>query len=448
MSFIRGDQCAVTIRSMTHICRWAVVQDRVRDSDQSYDDNNLIPCTGLENEESQGFDAGAGYRNNMDGHLENELLFQSSQLITYMGSKRRLLPDIEQEIVSLQKELGSARTVNVDLFSGSGCVARMLKRHSSILVANDLEEYARVINDAFLMNWTDFDSERYEEERARLNSLLDTGYRHTGIIATNYAPADTNHIQRGERAFYTQENALIIDTIREFIETIADENTATCMLAMLLVEASIHVNTSGVFKGFYKDRATGIGRLGGAEHDALRRILGRISIGTPHHSRALSETNIMRMDAKTVFAKLGFGADITYIDPPYNQHPYGSNYFMLNLLIDGEMPDHISKVSGIPRNWNRSNYNRKPRIREEFRELLESLNSKYSVFSYNSKYSVFSYNNEGFLTLDEITGLIEEYYGPVTRVKKIDYTTFRGSRNLGSRNIHTKEYLIVGKNKQ
>jgi adenine-specific DNA-methyltransferase len=26
--------------------------------------------------------------------------------------------------------------------------------------------------------------------------------------------------------------------------------------------------------------------------------------------------------------------DLAYLDPPYNQHPYGSNYFMLNLILD------------------------------------------------------------------------------------------------------------------
>ena len=30
--------------------------------------------------------------------------------------------------------------------------------------------------------------------------------------------------------------------------------------------------------------------------------------------------------------------DLAYFDPPYNQHPYGSNYFMLNLLVHYRRP--------------------------------------------------------------------------------------------------------------
>lgn len=367
-----------------------------------------------------------------------EQQYQSSQLITYIGSKRRLLPEIEREVIAVQKKLGQHRTVNVDLFSGSGCVARMLKRHSSLLVANDLEKYAEVLNSTFLRNWTEFNRVLYEKERHELEALLGAGYRSPGIITEHYAPADTQHIQKGERAFYTHENALRIDTVRAYIDTIADEDTARSMLAMLLVEASIHVNTSGVFKGFYKDRATGIGRFGGAAGDALDRIMGSITIGAPRLSTALCETHVLCMDAKQVLPQLGTEADITYIDPPYNQHPYGSNYFLLNLLVENKMPEKLSAVSGIPADWNRSAYNSRPRIRQEFCELLASLHSKYAILSYN---------NEGFLSLDEICELIVAHYGTVLSVRGIDYNAFRGSRNLHGRPIHTKEYLIVAKSR-
>ena len=33
--------------------------------------------------------------------------------------------------------------------------------------------------------------------------------------------------------------------------------------------------------------------------------------------------------------------DVIYADPPYNQHPYSSNYFMLNLIIINEEPKKV-----------------------------------------------------------------------------------------------------------
>ena len=38
---------------------------------------------------------------------------------------------------------------------------------------------------------------------------------------------------------------------------------------------------------------------------------------------------------------------VLILDPPYNQHPYGSNYFMLNLICDYREPVEISAVSAI-----------------------------------------------------------------------------------------------------
>ena len=60
--------------------------------------------------------------------------------------------------------------------------------------------------------------------------------------------------------------------------------------------------------------------------------------------------------------------DLAYFDPPYNQHPYGSNYFMLNLVSSYERPnvEKISRVSGIPKDWNRSVFNKKRFAKESF----------------------------------------------------------------------------------
>ena len=74
-----------------------------------------------------------------------------------------------------------------------------------------------------------------------------------GIISRLYAPKDTNNIQPNERVFYTRENAILLDTYRTAIQEVCPENYKKFFLAPLLSQASIHTNTSGVFKGFYKN---------------------------------------------------------------------------------------------------------------------------------------------------------------------------------------------------
>ena len=77
--------------------------------------------------------------------------------------------------------------------------------------------------------------------------------------------------------------------------------------------------------------------------------------------------------------------DLVYLDPPYNQHPYGSNYFMLNLIASYEEPSKISKVSGIAKDWNRSVFNKKSSASEAFFELISNLKAKFVLISFNSE---------------------------------------------------------------
>jgi adenine-specific DNA-methyltransferase len=129
-------------------------------------------------------------------------------------------------------------------------------------------------------------------------------------------------------------------------------------LAPLLSEASIHSNTSGVFKGFYKNRETGIGQFGGRNRDALARIKGEIRLPFPVFSNFDCDYVIYGGDSNEV-VRGAPEVDLAYLDPPYNQHPFGSNYFMLNLIAEYKAPAALSPASGIPPDWNRSVYNKK-----------------------------------------------------------------------------------------
>lgn len=358
--------------------------------------------------------------------------FLTSQILTYIGNKRILITNIENEIFNIEKELGKDRLVCADLFSGSGIVSRMLKRHSETLYANDLETYSKVLNECYLSNRCDFDEKLYDSLKEK---ILEAAEKNPvkGIITQSYAPEKTDRIQKGERAFYTHENALKIDSYRKYIEEIVPSEMQKFFLGPLLTEASIHVNTSGVFKGFYKDPSTKTGCFGGAGRNALSRICGNIELKKPVLSNFESQVQIFQKDAVTLAGELK-GLDVAYLDPPYNQHPYGSNYFMLNLILENKLPEdvRISKVSGIPSNWNRSDFNKKQFALDSMKKIISSLDAKYTVISYNS---------EGFISFDDMQNMLREY-GEV-RTVGIPYNTFRGSRNLSARDIHVTEYLFI-----
>lgn len=353
--------------------------------------------------------------------------YLTEQIVTYLGNKRKLLDYIESEVKDILKDLNLERGVICDLFSGSGVVARKLKMYSSRLYVNDLEKYSVIINDCYLTNKNDFNEDFYLECKSKIENFPKV----EGIITKNYAPKDDNNIQEGERVFYTHENAVTIDTIRTAIDECVPNSYKKYFIGPLLYEASVHTNTSGVFKGFYKSKEKNVGKFGGDGENALERIKGKIQIKTPVFSNYESYVTILNEDANTAVKHLR-GLDITYIDPPYNQHPYGSNYFMLNTILDNKLGENISKVAGIPENWNKSAYNKRNDALNSFKELIQNLDSKYIIVSYN---------NEGFITYDEMVKMLSKY--GTLDIKNINYVAFRGSRNLNNRDIHTTEYLFI-----
>lgn len=360
--------------------------------------------------------------------------FLTEQIITYIGNKRSLLGFIATAVNRVKKSLNKEKLDVVDLFSGSGVVARFLKQHARTLHVNDLEDYCETINRCYLTNAEEIDFDRLDYYYKSLLEQLDNNL-HRGFIAEMYSPKDDNNIQKGERVFYTTRNAMYIDTARETIEELP-EPYRTFLLAPLIYEASVHTNTSGVFKGFYKNSQTGVGQFGGNGKHALQRIMADIELKLPVFSNFSCDVKIYKKDANKLARELP-PVDLIYMDPPYNQHPYGSNYFMLNLVNNYDRPTKVSKVSGIPEGWNKSQYNSRQTAFESMKDLCLSLNAKYLLISFS---------NDGFMSRDDMLSILTSI-GEVEVYDK-EYNTFRGSRNLNCRDIHVKEYLYLVRRKE
>jgi adenine-specific DNA-methyltransferase len=354
--------------------------------------------------------------------------FLQEQIITYIGNKRSLLPFIGESVRRVQRTTGLKRLRVLDLFSGTGIVARYLKQFSEALFVNDLETYSRVTNECYLSNASEVDLARLAEVLAYLEREIEQNWAE-GFICDLYAPKNEAVITHADRVFYTRRNATYLDTARVAIATLPTD-IQKYFLAPLIAKASVHANTSGVFKGFYKN-SSGVGQFGGNGKDALTRILAEIKLTLPIFSRFECEVNIYQKDAN-VLTKTLPEIDLAYFDPPYNQHPYGSNYFMLNLLADYQPPAETSRVSGIPTNWNRSRYNRRAEAAEALFDAVESCPARFILISYNS---------EGFISHEQFTARLKTL-GKL-EVCETPYNTFRGSRNLRDRSIHVTEFLYL-----
>jgi adenine-specific DNA-methyltransferase len=368
--------------------------------------------------------------NSDSSELHEDESYLANQIITYIGNKRSLLKFIAEGIRIVQNRLNKHKLKMFDVFSGSGVVARHFKQYSELLLVNDLENYSRITNECYLSNKDSLDIHLL---KCMYNELVNTVTNKTleaGIVTELYSPKDDDNIKPGERVFYTRRNAMYIDTMRNLIETI-DDKYKKYFLAPLIAKSSIHSNTSGVFKGFYKNKDTGVGQFGGSNGDALPRIKGDIVLPFPVFSNFACESIVYNGDSN-VIVKEAPEVDLAYLDPPYNQHPYGSNYFMLNLILENKYPENLSRISGIPGNWNRSAYNKKPFAYHALTELTADIKAKYVLISFNS---------EGFISVDEMKGMLKK----IGRLEVLEttYNTFRGCRDLSNRDIHVKEYLYL-----
>lgn len=357
--------------------------------------------------------------------------YLKEQIVTYLGNKRLLLPFINEIIEMVKKELNKNKIDTFDVFSGTGIVARLLKQHSNILYVNDLENYSKTLNECYLTNKNEIDLNeldkwyKYLKDNLEEDKLIDNGF-----IRKLYSPVDDKDIKVGERVFYTVRNARYIDTYRMLLENVP-QPYKNLFLGPLLYEASTKNNTSGVFKGFYKNSNTKKGQFGGNGKNALNRILSNITIKKPVLSNYSCKVKIMQGDSN-IIAKEVPEIDLAYLDPPYNQHPYSANYFMLNLINEYIEPINISKVSGIPNNWNKSNYNKKNKALSSLEDLCKSIKAKYLLISFNS---------EGYISFEQMMKMLKKY-GEV-RYYQVEYNVFRGCRNLNNRNLHNYEYLFL-----
>ncbi len=360
--------------------------------------------------------------------IDENSAFLQKQLITYIGNKRSLLPFIGDAVRKVQRNLSADKLRILDLFSGTGIVARYLKQFSQLLFVNDLETYSRVTNECYLSNISAVNHLRLANAFEWIQAEIEQNWTE-GFICDLYAPKNEANITATDRAFYTRRNAAYLDTARIAIATLPTD-IQKYFLAPLIAKASVHANTSGVFKGFYKN-TSGVGQFGGNGKDALTRILGEIRLTLPIFSRFECEVQVYQKDANLLTKTLP-EIDLAYFDPPYNQHPYGSNYFMLNLLADYQPPTETSRVSGIPTNWNRSRYNQRAEAADALFDAVASCPARFILISYNS---------EGFIPHEQFILRLKKL-GQL-EVCKTPYNTFRGSRNLYNRSIHVTEFLYI-----
>lgn len=380
--------------------------------------------------------------------MMKQLNFQSDylsrQIISYIGNKRRLLPFIAEALQELTQNNIQGNSF-FDGFAGSGAVSRLAKAMGFSVMANDWEPYSFYINSCYLQSSPAEVNGIFKDQggiQSLVNKLnhLDDPDPEQQYFAKYYAPKsmDPTEAEIGrERLFYTRENALILDKIRLAIEEMFPEDTKarSILLGPLLYLASKHTNTSGVFKAYHK----GFGGLG---KDALQRILSPIIMEAPALIDSNYEHQVFQRDISILADELD-PLEFAYLDPPYNQHQYGSNYHILNSLalwdripqpLEYKQNGELARKAAIREDWvqTRSSYCRKQAAPQAFSELISKLKARYILISYSS---------DGIIPFQEMRSICEGK-GRLSLLSN-PYTVYRGGRQSRTRRNGNLEFLWV-----
>lgn len=232
----------------------------------------------------------------------------------------------------------------------------------------------------------------------------------------NYSPGGSN------RMYFSAENAGRIDYFRYQIESWKSQELLTAkeyvyLLACLMESVSDVSNTAGVYGAFLKHW----------DSRALKDIVfSRID---SKEGRCL---RIDKYNDKIEDIIANIDCDILYLDPPYTQNQYGTQYHLLETLILNDAPS-ISKVTGSrPTGPLRSDWSKMYHAHILFDKVVAETKASYIILSYN---------NDGFMSKEFIESTLKRYgvensYTCVT----IDYKKYNNTKCKG-KDGH-QEYLF------
>lgn len=332
----------------------------------------------------------------------------------YLGNKESILTEIS-DLLESQGLLKDGFTF-FDAFCGSGSVADYFKSYYDIIINDNLTwsvKYAkgRVCAPTCTFDKLGFDP--FEYLNANENTVQ-------GFMYRNYAPTES------ARMYFTPENAGRIDYFRKQIEDWKNENLLSeeeyCYLIACLIESVSDVsNTAGVYGAFLKkwdSRAT------------KRIVFSKVDF------RPARYKSIRTYNAKIEDIIEEVECDILYLDPPYTQNQYGTQYHLLETLVLDDNPS-ISKVTGSRRTAPmRSDWSKEYKANILFDRILAKTKAKYIVLSYN---------NDGFMSKEYIEAAMKRYGKPETFVcKKIAYKKYQNWKSQNE-NKHFEYLFFVEK---
>jgi len=303
-------------------------------------------------------------------------------VIKYIGSKRTLVPLIRGVAERLP-----VRTA-CDLFAGTTRVGQALRGLGLHVHSNDLATYSEALGQAYIAAGESVDRVRLAAVLCELSALEGRDGYFTEAFCR-------------QARYFQPHNGRRIDAIRAAIDGYDLSEIERGIVLTSLLEAADRVDsTTGLQMAYLKSWAP-------RSHEQLELRLP-ISVAGPAGT-------VSRLDANALASQLD--VDLIYVDPPYNQHSYFSNYHVWETLVRWDAPERYGIANKrVDCRERKSRYNSKRQAPAALAELFGALRAPWLLVSVN---------DEGFHGTQELHELLVEH----GYVRRID---IEGKRYVGA----------------
>ena len=349
--------------------------------------------------------------------------------MNYIGSKLSLLEFLEE---SISKVVGKNCNTFCDLFAGTGIVGRYFKKKGYKIIANDIQYYSYILNRHYIGNHKELKflnllkvipgliKIKEKDRKLFVCNYLSCINGIKGFIYNNYCVGGTkNNII--ERQYFSDENGMRCDAIRQKIEEWKDKKFISgdeyyFLITSLIESIDKYANTASVYGAFLKK----------LKKTAQKRLLlkpAELIVNDQEHQ-------VFNEDINSVVGKIE--GDILYLDPPYNQRQYATNYHILETIARYDNPIIHGKTGLRDYQIQKSLYCSRTQVKKTFRDLILKAKAKYIFLSYN---------NEGLMSFNDIKEIMS-LRGKYENFTK-EYSRFKADKSKNRKFIANKtvEYL-------
>ncbi len=339
----------------------------------------------------------------------------------YIGNKSKLISFLRESL----DRIGLTATTACDPFAGTAAVARFLKTQGFRVFSGDMMSFSYVLQWAYVVvdrppefrqlgNGLSLGPDPLGKVIDHLNELPpqpDFVYEHFGPEGAEGA--------RHDRRYFTPDNAARIDGVRRQIWEWREEGRLSddehfVLLAALIDAADRVANTTGVYAAYVKSW----------QPNALRPLQLTAS---PLVAQTGRNCRAYQCDALELVRGLPT-FDLLYLDPPYNTRQYIGYYHIPEIIAEGwfDRRPQLRGKTGLPEDEHkRSDWSRRGRCEQAFRQLVASAPCRHILMSYNS---------EGIIPEECIESTLRQRGKPGTyqRLERL-YKRYRSDRDSATR---------------